>query len=295
MDRRLRTRRTLSPWELLSGGVTLARVAAVEVLHRRGGGRAPENARHAGPMWRCDAGRPSGHDAVTDLSDNCGAVGCIDAAEPLVQTHHDVRHRHSEDARRAGSLRSFCGQCIWRAPPRAAAPLIPLGAWIERRRRAAGRKPSEVHWPRIDLNDPDTAAPPSSIFAADDGQHRHRVAGGLPRRRVHGLGAVLRAGVPHGDEAGVHGAPGRPARARRLRAVPHRPGRVVVREVEAVRHAPGAGGDVPHLLAADSVAGAEPAAGARHLRAVSLAGEVPRRQGRGASPSTPTTRRTPSR
>ncbi len=32
--------------------------------------------------------------------------------------------------------------------------LIPLGAWVERRRRAAGKAPSEVHWPRIDLNDP---------------------------------------------------------------------------------------------------------------------------------------------
>ena len=32
--------------------------------------------------------------------------------------------------------------------------LIPIGAWIERRRRARGRAPSEVHWPRIDLNDP---------------------------------------------------------------------------------------------------------------------------------------------
>src|ERR1700687_4052796 len=32
--------------------------------------------------------------------------------------------------------------------------LIPLGAWVERRRRAAGRAPSAVHWPRIDLNDP---------------------------------------------------------------------------------------------------------------------------------------------
>jgi hypothetical protein len=31
--------------------------------------------------------------------------------------------------------------------------LIPLGAWIERRRRAAGKAPSSAHWPRIDLND----------------------------------------------------------------------------------------------------------------------------------------------
>src|ERR1700675_3115755 len=32
--------------------------------------------------------------------------------------------------------------------------LIPAGAWIERRRRAAGRAAVELHWPRIDLNDP---------------------------------------------------------------------------------------------------------------------------------------------
>jgi len=32
--------------------------------------------------------------------------------------------------------------------------LIPLGAWRERRRRLAGRPPSEIRWPRADLNDP---------------------------------------------------------------------------------------------------------------------------------------------
>jgi hypothetical protein len=32
--------------------------------------------------------------------------------------------------------------------------LIPLGAWLERRRRARGHAPSEIHWPRIDLNNP---------------------------------------------------------------------------------------------------------------------------------------------
>jgi hypothetical protein len=31
--------------------------------------------------------------------------------------------------------------------------LIPLGAWLERRRRAAGKPPSAATWPRIDLND----------------------------------------------------------------------------------------------------------------------------------------------
>src|SRR3977135_3305224 len=32
--------------------------------------------------------------------------------------------------------------------------LVPLGAWIERRRRASGRPASSPHWPRVDLNDP---------------------------------------------------------------------------------------------------------------------------------------------
>ena len=32
--------------------------------------------------------------------------------------------------------------------------LIPLGAWIERRRRASGKPPTAAHWPRIDFDDP---------------------------------------------------------------------------------------------------------------------------------------------
>jgi hypothetical protein len=32
--------------------------------------------------------------------------------------------------------------------------LIPLGVWLERRRRAVGKSPSAVSWPRIDLNNP---------------------------------------------------------------------------------------------------------------------------------------------
>ena len=43
--------------------------------------------------------------------------------------------------------------------------LIPLGAWIERRRRAAGKKPSELHWPRIDLNNADQRRTAIAIFA----------------------------------------------------------------------------------------------------------------------------------
>src|ERR1700674_4363435 len=43
--------------------------------------------------------------------------------------------------------------------------LIPLGAWIERRRRAAGKKPSELSWPRIDLNNADHRRAAVAIFA----------------------------------------------------------------------------------------------------------------------------------
>jgi hypothetical protein len=43
--------------------------------------------------------------------------------------------------------------------------LIPLGAWIEHRRRAAGKAPSELHWPRLDLNDPGQRRTAVAIFA----------------------------------------------------------------------------------------------------------------------------------
>ena len=32
--------------------------------------------------------------------------------------------------------------------------LIPLGAWLERRRRLAGKPPTDIRWPSLDLNDP---------------------------------------------------------------------------------------------------------------------------------------------
>jgi hypothetical protein len=43
--------------------------------------------------------------------------------------------------------------------------LIPLGAWVERRRRAAGKQPSAVRWPQIDLNDPTQRATAVIVFA----------------------------------------------------------------------------------------------------------------------------------
>lgn len=43
--------------------------------------------------------------------------------------------------------------------------LIPLGAWVEKRRRDAGKAPSEIHWPRIDLNVPAQRRTAVAIFA----------------------------------------------------------------------------------------------------------------------------------
>ena len=43
--------------------------------------------------------------------------------------------------------------------------LIPIGAWLERRRRARGKAPSELHWPRLDLNDPVQRRAAVLIFA----------------------------------------------------------------------------------------------------------------------------------
>src|SRR5256885_1987482 len=43
--------------------------------------------------------------------------------------------------------------------------LIPLGAWVERRRRASGKTPSAVAWPRLDLNDPVQRTRAVLIFA----------------------------------------------------------------------------------------------------------------------------------
>ena len=43
--------------------------------------------------------------------------------------------------------------------------LIPLGAWVERRRRAAGKAPASVEWPRIDLNTPNHRRTAVIVFA----------------------------------------------------------------------------------------------------------------------------------
>ncbi|HWW82104.1 MAG TPA: hypothetical protein VNZ26_00800, partial [Vicinamibacterales bacterium] len=47
--------------------------------------------------------------------------------------------------------------------------LIPLGAWVERRRRAAGKPPSAVRWPRIDLNNSTQRTIAMIVFALSIG------------------------------------------------------------------------------------------------------------------------------
>lgn len=43
--------------------------------------------------------------------------------------------------------------------------LIPLGAWVEKRRRDRGLAPAEIHWPRIDLNQPGQRRIAVGLFA----------------------------------------------------------------------------------------------------------------------------------
>jgi hypothetical protein len=158
--------------------------------------------------------------------------------------------------------------------------LIPLGAWRERRRLAAGKAPSQMHWPRVDLNDPAQRRVAVMIF-------------GLTMANIVVVSLAAYKGVEYMDstqfcgqvchtvmKAGVPGLPGRAAFARDLREVPHRSGRHLVRPLEGVRPPAGAGGGAQQLLAADRLAGEAAAAGPRRVRAVPLAGEIPRRQDR---------------
>ena len=73
---------------------------------------------------------------------------------------------------------------------------------------------------------------------ADDCECHDRLAGGLPRRRVHGFAAVLRSGLPHRDGTGVRGAPRWPAFASDVRRMPRWLGCAVVRLLQAERNAP---------------------------------------------------------
>ena len=96
----------------------------------------------------------------------------------------------------------------------------------------------------------------------------------LQGRRGHGVDAVLRRLLPLGDGARVHDLQALPARAGQVRRVPHRRGRQLVREVQALGLVAARLGGVQPLPAADRGARPQPAAGARDLRAVPLAEQV---------------------
>ena len=100
------------------------------------------------------------------------------------------------------------------------------------------------------------------------------VVGDLQGRRGDGLDAVLRDGLPQGDAPGVHDLPALAARAGEVRGVPHRRGRRLVRQVEAVRLLAARVRGLQPLPAADRRPRPQPAARARDLRAVPLAAEV---------------------
>ena len=129
--------------------------------------------------------------------------------------------------------------------------LIPIGIW-QRSAQAARGTAAERVWPRIDLNNPRhrniafivTIATFVNVLIVSLAAYSGVALPGLQR--------VLRPGLPHGHGAGVRRVPGRRALARRLRAVPHRPGRAVVRAGQDLRPAAGRRGDAEHVLAADS-------------------------------------------
>ena len=99
---------------------------------------------------------------------------------------------------------------IFRVRPRAdsargVAAKTPSGS-----RQGAERDALAAHRPQR----PGPASNRGAGLRADDGQRHHRVAGRLSRRRVHGLGPVLRPGLPRRDEARVR----RATRTARIRA-----------------------------------------------------------------------------
>ena len=71
--------------------------------------------------------------------------------------------------------------------------LIPLGAWPERRRRAAGKPPAPVQRPRVDLNDPTQRMTAVARLRVDDANVVTLCRSGLPWHRVHRLGAIFAA------------------------------------------------------------------------------------------------------
>ena len=144
-------------------------------------------------------------------------------------------------------------------------PLIPLGAWLARRREHAGLPGSQLHWPRLDLNDP---VQRRGVFIFAVLTLANVVIVSLAAYRgVEYMDSVQFCGadLPHGDETGIRRLSGQHPFARGVRPVPHRRRRDLVCEVEAVGHTAAVRRGLQYALAADSVAGERTSSGPRHL------------------------------
>ncbi len=175
--------------------------------------------------------------------------------------------------------------------------LIPLGAWVERRRRAAGQaaigraagrgsiSTTRRSGERLSSSSLLTIA---NVVIVSLGAYRgveYMDSVAVLRRRC-ATGVMKPEFVAHDDQ---------PHARVTCVAVPRRTRRLVVREGQALRHAAGAGGDARHLLASDRGRAptsccprATPASSATGRRSSTATRSA-------ASSSTRTTRRTPSR
>jgi hypothetical protein len=173
--------------------------------------------------------------------------------------------------------------------------LIPLGLWLEHRRRLHGLPPSLRVWPRVDLNSPRTRAVVFAVLVLTPANLI--IVGMAGYKGVEYMDSVSFCGqVCHevmepqfvAYQFGPH------ARVE-VRGLPYRSGRRLVRQVEAVRRAPGLRGDPRYAPASHPDAG-RTTCGRPARRASSATGRRSSMATRSrCSASTPTTRPTARR
>ena len=154
--------------------------------------------------------------------------------------------------------------------------LVPIGLWWRKRKDAklAAQGKDVGHLPVIDLNNERTRG------VLIDVRRARRAGAGAGRRPdvqgrpLHGLDRVLRHGLPQGDAARIHGLQAFAARERRLRRLPHRSGRRMVRQGEDLGLVAARRRGLRPVPAPDPDPGRIAAPGERHLRAVPPPGQA---------------------
>ena len=172
--------------------------------------------------------------------------------------------------------------------------LIPLGAWIERRRRAAGKAPSAMQWPRVDLNDARQRQITVLVFAltmANVVIVSLAAYGGVEYMDSVGF---CDAGLPR-HEAAAARAPAGAARQRPLRGLPRRARRRGLRRREGVGHPAARLDRVRDLSSSDHRPGARARVGGPRRASAATRRAPTTAKSCAASPSTRTTRPTPGR